>query len=128
MSTADTYVPESRSKLQLTGQTLLLSSSILSRLPQEHFDLSNIQSLLACMACRSKKQQNFENSPRKYFSTLCLNIETKFMSLDRSKHLAVSALQFCVNHAQAVFHFYFKTINLGVGEWNEVAIFGKYLC
>ena len=93
-----------------------------------HFDLSNIQSLLACMACRSKKQQNFENSPRKYFSTLCLNIETKFMSLDRSKHLAVSALQFCVNHAQAVFHFYFKTINLGVGEWNEVAILRKYLC
>ena len=121
-------MPESRSKLQLTGQTLLLSSSILSRQSQEHFDLSNIQSLLACMARRSKKQQNFENSLRKYFSTLRFNIETKFLSLDRSKHLAVSALQFCVNHAQAVFHFYFKTINLGEGEWNEVAILGKYLC
>ena len=120
-------MPESRSKLQLTGQTLLLSSSILSRQSQEHFDLSNIQSLLACMAHRSKKQQNFENSLRKYFSTLRFNIETKFLSLDQSKHLAVSALQFCVNHAQAVFHFYFKTINLGVGEWNEVAILRKYL-
>ena len=121
-------MPESRSKLQLTGQTLLLSSSILSRQSQEHFDSSNIQSLLACMARRSKKQQNFENSLRKYFSTLRFNIETKFLSLDRSKHLAVSALQFCVNHAQAVFHFYFKTINLGVGEWNEVAILRKNLC
>ena len=109
-------MPESLSKLQLTGQTLLLSSSILSRQSQEHFDLSNIQSLLACMARRSKKQQNFENSLRKYFSTLRFNIETKFLSLDRSKHLAVSALQFCVNHAQAVFHFYFKTINLGEAE------------